>query len=197
MNSSSTSRNGMRGKTRSEPSHLPKRLSAPGAAAVPTAKRVAGAAISVLSARSRTSAMCNGLAFVSPSGEAGMPPSPRAVRDRSELVEIDPALHALAPDLDLVLAADVVGHLVPASLDAPGGLFGGDVLVHHVGEVIIKNLEVLVIPLQHQQGRRVFRVLERGLDHLGAEAGDDLRIVDLIDAIGIPEAARMGDRQIG
>src|SRR6516225_2818032 len=142
MNSSSTSRNGMRGKTRSEPSHLPKRLSAPGAAAVPTAKRVAGAAISVLSARSRTSAMCNGLAFVPPSGEPGMPPSGRdgqrcrapsaPVRDRSELIEIDPALHALAPDLDLVLAADVVGHLVPASLDAPGGPFGGDVLVHHV-----------------------------------------------------------------
>src|SRR4029450_12971207 len=166
MNSNSTSRNGMRGKMRSEPSHLPKRLSAPGAAAVPTAKRVAGAAVSVMSARSRTSAMCNGLAFVSPSGEAGMPPSrrggqrsPRAVRDRSELVEIDPALHALAPDLDLVLAADVVGHVVPAGRDAPGGLFGGDVLVHHVGEVVVENLEVLVIALEHQQGRRVLRVL--------------------------------------
>src|SRR5262249_18214727 len=154
--------------------------------------------------------MYNGLAFVSPSGEAaaesGMPPSrsggatvyrsPRAVRDRSELVEIDPALHALAPDLDLVLAADVVGHLVPAGLDTPGGLFGGDVLVHHVGEVVVENLEVLVIALEHQQGRHVLRVLERGLDHLGAEAGDDLRIADLIVAIGIPEPARMGDRLV-
>src|SRR5207245_8984624 len=55
-----------------------------------------------------------GLHAALPSGRAAVARSHGAVRDRSELVEIGTALHALAPALDLVLAAYVAGHRVPA-----------------------------------------------------------------------------------
>src|SRR5262249_966881 len=69
----------------------------------------------------------------------------------SELVNVDAALHAAAPGLDLLGAADVLGHAVPALGDALGGLLGGDVAAHHVGEVVVQDLEVLVVALDPQQ----------------------------------------------
>src|ERR1700724_1106522 len=59
---------------------------------------------------------------------------------RSELVEINSLLNTLAPNPDLVLAADIARHLVPTGLDALGGLLGSDVLVHDIGEVDAEDL---------------------------------------------------------
>src|SRR4051812_49176492 len=78
-----------------------------------------------------------------PGGRVAAPA--RAAPRCSELVNVDAALHAAAPGLDLLAAADVLGHAVPALVDALGRLLGGDVAAHHVGEVVVQDLEVLVV----------------------------------------------------
>ena len=69
------------------------------------------------------------------------------------------------------VAADLVGDLVPAGLDALGRLLRGDVLVHHVGEIVVEDLEVLVVALDQQQRGGILRVLDRRLDHVRRRTG--------------------------
>src|SRR5688500_12808624 len=55
------------------------------------------------------------------------------VATASELVDVEARLDALTPHLDLVVATDVLGHLVPACFDIGGRLFRCNVAVHHIG----------------------------------------------------------------
>src|SRR5262249_45572692 len=74
-----------------------------------------------------------------------------ALSTRSELIEIDAALVSLTPGLNLMVPANLVCDFVPAGLDALGRFLRRDVLVHHVGEVVVEHLEVLVVALDEQQ----------------------------------------------
>src|SRR5438105_3073267 len=104
-NSPSTSRNGMRRNTRSEASHRAK---------PPAVRRAAsGAGIAKLVL---VSAIEPALGLLK--RWTGRPRS--APRTRSELVEVDAALDSLAPDLDLMVPANLVRDLVPAHLDTLG-----------------------------------------------------------------------------
>src|SRR5262245_61823856 len=129
-NRHSTSTNGIFGNTRSEASHLPRRRAAPPDIRPPVSTSDVRALSSAIEERTHVS----GLSPRTPSGVRGW----LSGCARSELVEVDAEFYPLAPDLDLGVATDVVRHLVPAGLDAPGGLFRRDVLVHDVGKIVIE-----------------------------------------------------------
>src|SRR3954469_14097657 len=136
-NTPSTSRNGMRRNTRSEASHRARRWPAvpPRPAWTEGIPTVVLASAIQLSSRALCPGAISRLAQQFgegwiPATSAGMPrcrliflssqdwitPTLRDRARRSELVQVDAALDRLAPDLDLMIPADLVGDLVPAHL---------------------------------------------------------------------------------
>src|SRR5918996_4625095 len=114
----------------------------------------------------------------------------------SELVDVEARLDALTPHLDLVLATNVLGHIVPALFDVGGRLFRCNVAVHHIGEVVVEDLHVLVVALDIKKRCRVLGVLQRRVKKLLPELGKDSLVTQILAPVRIPEALRMGDRPV-
>src|SRR5262249_13046517 len=108
-----------------------------------------------------------------------------------KFVEIQAAFDPPTPELHLLLASYVIGHLVPIFFNFFCSFFRRHAALHHQREMLIEDIKIGFVAWQHQQRGGILGIFQGNLDKLWPELGENRLVRQIRAPHWGPETLRM------